>query len=216
MEKPRPSFSAENTSQKMFIRTDKISEIVNDSDSDDGSFSELSDSDTWKVNSPFSSSSSSEEEEVSQPEPDRGTKRIHRALPKCTNTDFELGWKEKIQAVQKPAFSDVPGINKNFNITQDSSPWDIFEIFFSPEMFKLIQKETNRYAKQQINKKKQEGSLSPKSVFALWNSLTARNKKILCNNRTHECVTQVISAGLLEFVTDYSHPLRSFCWNVSG
>jgi hypothetical protein len=45
--------------------------------------------------------------------------------------------------VQKPAFSGAPGINKNFQITQDSSSWDIFEIFFSPEMFKIIQKETN-------------------------------------------------------------------------
>ena len=202
----------------MFIGTDKISEIVNDSYSDGGSFSELSDSDMCSVNSPIiSSSSSSEEEEVSQPELDRGTKRICRALPKRANTGFELGWKEKIQMVQKPAFSGVPGINKNFNITQDSSPWDVFEIFFTPEMFKLIQKETNRYAKQQINKKKQEGSLSPKSVFALWNTVSLQEiKKILCNNHTHECVTQVISVGLLEFVTDYSHPLRSFCWNVSG
>jgi len=44
MENPGPSSSAENTSQKMFIGTDKISEIFNDSDSDGGSFSELSDS----------------------------------------------------------------------------------------------------------------------------------------------------------------------------
>ena len=159
----------------MFIGTDEISEIVNDSASDGGSFSELSDSDKWKVNSPFSSSS--EEGKVIQPEPDRSTKRIHRALPKCANSDFALGWKEQIQTVQKPAFSGVPGVNKNFQIAQDSSPWDIFEILFSPEMFKLIQKETNRYAEQQINKKKQDGSLPPKSVFSLWNSLTARNKK---------------------------------------
>jgi hypothetical protein len=88
-----------------------------------------------KVNSSFSSSSSSsEEEEFFQPEPDRGTKRICRALPKRANTDFELDWKEQIQTVHKPAFSGVPGINKNFQIPQDSSPWDIFEIFFSPEM----------------------------------------------------------------------------------
>jgi len=96
MEKPGPSFGSENTSQKMFIGTDKISEIVNDSDSDGGSFSILSDSDTCKVNSPFSSST--KEEEV-QPEPDRGTKRIYKALPKHANTDFELGWKEQIQMV---------------------------------------------------------------------------------------------------------------------
>jgi hypothetical protein len=30
MEKPGPSFHSEKTSQKMFIRTDKIGEIVND------------------------------------------------------------------------------------------------------------------------------------------------------------------------------------------
>jgi len=181
VEKPGLSFSSENTSQKMFIGTDKNSEIVNDSDSDGRSFSELSDSDTCKVNPPFSgggggSSSDSEEEKVVQPIPHKGTKRIRRALPKRANTDFDLGWKEQIHSVQKPAFSSVPGINKNCQITQDSSPWDISEIFFSPEMFKLIQKETNRYATQQINKK-QEGCLSPKSVFALWHSLTARNKK---------------------------------------
>ena len=70
----------------MFIGTDEISEIVNDSASDGGSFSELSDSDTCKVNSPFSSSS--KEGKVIQPEPDTGTKRIHRALPKHANTLF--------------------------------------------------------------------------------------------------------------------------------
>ena len=37
-------------------------------------------------------------------------------------------------------------------------------------------------------------------------SLTARNKKILCDNHTHERLTQVISVGLLEFATDYSYP----------
>ena len=44
-------------------------------------------------------------------------------------------------------------------------------------MFKLIQKETNRYAKQQINKKKQEGLLPPKSVFARWNKISLQEIK---------------------------------------
>jgi len=39
-------------------------------------------------------------------------KRIHRALPERANTEFDLGWKEQIQEVQKPAFSGVPWINK--------------------------------------------------------------------------------------------------------
>jgi len=98
MEKPGLSVSSENTSQKMFIGNDTISEIVNDLDSDGGNFSELSDSDTCKVHLPFSSSS--EEEEIVQPEPERGRKKTHRALPKRAVADFELGWEEQIQMVQ--------------------------------------------------------------------------------------------------------------------
>jgi hypothetical protein len=102
----------------MSIGTDKISEIVNDSDSDGGSHSELSNSNTSKVNSPFSrSSSSNEEEEVVQPEHGRGRNRTHRVTTKHTNTDFELGWNEQIQMIQKPALYGVPGIKKNFHIT---------------------------------------------------------------------------------------------------
>jgi hypothetical protein len=127
---------------------------VNDSDSDDGSFSELSNGETYEANSPFSSSSSEEaEEEIVQPEPDRGRKRTRRAIPKHTNTDLELGWIEKIRKIQKPAFSGAPGINENYQITQDSSALDIFEIFFSTDLLKRVQNETNLYAAQQIKKK---------------------------------------------------------------
>jgi hypothetical protein len=97
-EKPGPSFSSENTPQKMFIVTDKISEIVNDPGSDGGSFSELSDSDMCKVSTPFGGSSI-EKEEVVQPEPDRGRKRNRRTLPKLTNTDFEFFFSCCIPAV---------------------------------------------------------------------------------------------------------------------
>ena len=92
---------------------------MNVSDSGGGSFSELSDSDTCKVNSSFSNS---EEEEVVQPESDRGTKSIRRAVPKCANRDFYLGWKEQIHLVQKPAFLCVPAMNINLQISQDCSP----------------------------------------------------------------------------------------------
>jgi len=89
----------------MFIGNDMISETVNDSNSDGGNFSELSDSDTRQEHSPFSSSSSSsssssKDEEIVQQEPDRGRKKTRRALPKRADTDFELGWKEQIQMVQ--------------------------------------------------------------------------------------------------------------------
>jgi hypothetical protein len=42
-----------NVRHKEIVRTDKISEIVKYSESDGGSFSELSDSDMCKVNSPL-------------------------------------------------------------------------------------------------------------------------------------------------------------------
>jgi hypothetical protein len=130
MDVPGTSVSSNNTSQKVFIGNDKISELVNDSDSNGGNFSEHSDNDTCETNSLFSSSSSissssstsSDEVEVIQPEPGRGRKRTRRTLPKRKDTDFALGWKERILMVQKPAFYGVPGINKKFNITQDSSP----------------------------------------------------------------------------------------------
>jgi hypothetical protein len=178
MENPGPSSISENTSQETFIGTDKISEIVNDSHSDDDSFSELSDSETYEANSTFSSSSSEDaEDETVQPEPDRGRKGIPRAIPKRANTDLELGWNEKICKIQKPAFSRVPGINKNYKITQDSSPLDIFEIFSSTDLLKGIQSETNLYAAQQIKKNKQEGPLKSKSVFAQWNQVILQEIK---------------------------------------
>jgi hypothetical protein len=46
--------------------------------------------------------------------------------------------------------------------------------------------------------------------------LITRNKKFISNNHTNQRVTQAISAGLLSFVSDYSHSTCSFCWNVLG
>jgi hypothetical protein len=46
--------------------------------------------------------------------------------------------------------------------------------------------------------------------------LTTINKKIIFDNCTRERVTQVISAGLLKFAWDYSHPTLSVRSNVSG
>jgi hypothetical protein len=107
-----------------------------------------------------------------QPGADRRRKRTRRAIPKRATIDLELGWIEKIHKIQKPAFSGVPGINKNYQTTQDSSPLDIFEIFFSTDLFKRTRNETNRYAAQQIKKKKPEGPLKSKSVSAQWNQVT--------------------------------------------
>ena len=55
-------------------------------------------------------------------------------------------------------------------------------------MFKHLQKETNRYATQQINKKKQEGFLKPKSVFAQWNTASLEEIKKLFSVIIHMSV----------------------------
>jgi hypothetical protein len=100
-----------------------VSEVVNDSDSGGGSFTELSDHDTCEVKSTCCSNSEEEEEEeeVVQLLPDRGRKRTRRAIPKHASTDFGLGWKKQIEKIQKPAFFRVSGINTNFHITEGSS-----------------------------------------------------------------------------------------------
>jgi hypothetical protein len=46
--------------------------------------------------------------------------------------------------------------------------------------------------------------------------LITRNKKLISDNHTHGRVMQVISAGSVEFGSDYLHPICSFCLNVSG
>jgi hypothetical protein len=100
---------------------------------------------------------------------------------------------------------------------QDRSPWDIFENFLRPEMIKLIQKETNRYAMQQINRMNQEGPLKPKSVFAQCNTVSLQEIKKLLLIIIHITILhQVISAGLLELASEYSYAICSFCWYVSG
>ena len=52
------------------------------------------------------------------------------------------------------AFYGVPRIKKHFHITQDSSPWDVFEIFFSPEMFKTYT-EGNKLICESANQQKE-------------------------------------------------------------
>jgi hypothetical protein len=69
---------------------------------------------------------------------------------------MELGWKQSTFSVNIPAFSGIQGQNPNPTIAEDSSPLDFFRLFFDNEILTIIQNETNRYAEQQINEKKQK------------------------------------------------------------
>jgi hypothetical protein len=82
-----------------------------------------------------------------------------------------LGWKQSTCSVNIPAFSGIEGLNPNSTITEDSFPLDFFRLFFENEILTIIQNESNRYAEQQITKKKQEGSLKTKSLHAQWKEI---------------------------------------------
>lgn len=155
-----------STSRLQPLTEQEITELVNDSDSDGYELEELDELD--------------QNEEILHPEPPvplqnepaRGRKR--RKPP----TDSELGWTLNIDATNKPAFSGHPGPNLNLDISADSTPLDIFSLFFTPEILSTIQTETNRYASQQIKKKQQEGSLKKKSIYALWKDVSLQEIKI--------------------------------------
>jgi hypothetical protein len=60
--------------------------------------------------------------------------------------------------------------------------------------------------------------IQARMVVVLVNFLTVitRNEKFIFDNHRNERAMQIISVGLLEFASDYSHPICSFCSNVSG
>jgi hypothetical protein len=90
----------------------------------------------------------------------------------------------------------------------------MFEIFFSTELFKGIQNETNRYATQQIKKKKQEGPLKSKSVFAQWNPVALQEIKKFPAIVIHMSVLRKSSLRDYWSLRRYSDPIYSFGWNV--
>jgi hypothetical protein len=144
---------------------DTTVEVVNDSDSDVYENVDISEGDdiceieeSDPVVSERIRSGSSSEETVFSTQQDRGWYRIRGTESKCVISDCELGLKRK-QPVQKSSFSSNPGINSNFDITEHSSPSKIFQAFFDNGIFKILCDETNRYATQQINKKKKDGPL---------------------------------------------------------
>jgi hypothetical protein len=51
-------------------------------------------------------------------------------------------------------------------------------LFFDNEILVVIEKETNRYAEQQINKKKEEGPLKPKTVHGQWKEASVQEIKL--------------------------------------
>jgi hypothetical protein len=114
--------------------------------------------------------------------------------------------KEKIQVVQKPVFSVVPGINKNFNVTQKQLPHGYIWNILQPKNVQ-IHPGGNKPISNAANKQKEARGPSDTQVYmcTVEYSLFAKNKKKIFAIIIHMSpVTQVISAGLLEYASDYS------------
>jgi hypothetical protein len=56
------------------------------------------------------------------PHPSRSHERTLKTKPNPCSSDSELGWSDKIETVEKHAFSGLPGTNAVFSIIEDSSP----------------------------------------------------------------------------------------------
>jgi hypothetical protein len=76
---------------------------------------------------------------------------------------------------------------------EDSSPIDVFSLFFNNRIIAEIQSETNRYAKQQINIRKQEGLLKLKSVYAQWKEVRSLEIKIFLAIVVHMFLVKKLS-----------------------
>jgi hypothetical protein len=113
-----------------YLSRQTVSEIINDSDSEE--CTEILVIKNFSQHLCFSdSSTSSSEEEISLPlEPRRGCKGTLRAELKQTSSDFELEWSEEIESIDIPAFSGLPQTNEIFSIMEDSSPIQNFQKLF--------------------------------------------------------------------------------------
>jgi hypothetical protein len=78
-------------------------------------------------------------------------------------------------------------MKKFVHFSQDSSLVDIIHLFFNYEIFELIQRETNLYAEQQINKKRWKCPLKVKSLYTQWKKASVQEIKLFFAVIIHMC-----------------------------
>jgi hypothetical protein len=193
MDNSRPSISKAERSRSNPITGAELCEIVNDSDSDGYELEcldELEETDYFSGEQEITLPEPQPEQEITPPEtqPERGQKRKRQATRLTTDKDLE--WKQNIYTANKPKFSGQLGLNPNLEITEDNSPTDVFNLFFDNGIIAEIQSETNRYAKQQINIRKQAGPLKPKYVYAQWKEVSLHETKIFLAIVIHMCLVK--------------------------
>jgi hypothetical protein len=78
-------------------------------------------------------------------------------------TDMEFGWSQNSCSLNIRAFSELI-----LSIYQRQFLFKPLPVFFDNETRTILQNDTNRYADQQINKRKHEGPLKTNTVHAQW------------------------------------------------
>jgi hypothetical protein len=156
------------------IHDSKISELVNGTES--GQY-DVGESDEIVENFEFLSASSVEElAPVSQHH--GGLKKVFSFAEQIFIRESD--WEGNIITLNGLEFSGLLRINSNFYISPDSSPVDIFHLFFKNEVVELIQREFNLYTEQQINKKRKAGRLKHKSVCIIWKKASMQEIIVFC------------------------------------
>lgn len=101
----------------------------------------------------------------------RQTKSTARNKPLSdADADAIGGWSDMDDDPYLPLFEGCPGVK--VDIDEDSTPYDAFKIFFGNDIVRLIKEETNRYARQQINKLISTGKMKPQSLYKNWKPIT--------------------------------------------
>lgn len=111
------------------------------------------------------------DEEAQESDSDQQPMPVRNKRPrKQKPTDAELGWTDVDDPPQLPQFDDLTsGIT--VNIDENSTPFDVFSLFFTETLVKLFKSETNKYAKVMTDKLRRTNSLKKNSVWAKWTTV---------------------------------------------
>ena len=77
-------------------------------------------------------------------------------------------WSTDIRIRNPSQFTGSPGPTPLFYQENADSPYDVFKLIFTDELFEVLVSETNRYARQEIAIMRDEGQLKPHSRKHDW------------------------------------------------
>lgn len=107
---------------------------------------------------------------------------------KTPPTDEELGWSNIDIQPPLPTFNENSGIKAA--IDSNSTPFDVFSLFFPVHLVALFKTETNRYAKSIIDKLRRSNQLKANSIWAKWTTVKLHEVYQFFSIILHMCVVK--------------------------